>query len=228
MRKRSPRSRAERASTENAYAFDVFLSYRRRGPALEWVNNHFFPKLRGWLEQYWPEDLGEGARPRIAKDDEMETGSRLPASLREMHASSKVMLAVLSQEYFRSPWCLAEWEAMRLRERKIGLKTKGLIYPVLFCGDPAELPRDAASRQCVDFSAMNTPDEIFRKHASYVEFDRAMQKVARDVVAMVRRAPPRTRWPALHAPPMPPRNKAPLPRLEAILVDAPKRTAKRP
>ena len=64
---------------------------------------------------------------------------------------------------------------MRLREKKLGMKTKGLIYPVLFCGDPSELPRDAASRQCVDFSAMNTPDEIFRKHASYVEFDRAMQ-----------------------------------------------------
>jgi hypothetical protein len=60
---------------------------------------------------------------------------------------------------------------------------------------------------------MNTPDEIFRKHASYVDFDRAMQKVARDVVAMVRRAPPRARWPKLHAPPLPPRHKAQLPRL---------------
>lgn len=203
MRKRSQRSHPE------AYDFDVFLSYRRRGPALDWVNNHFFPKLRGWLEQYWPDP---DARPRIAKDDEMETGSRWPVSLREMHGGSKVMVAVLSQEYFRSAWCLAEWEAMRLREKKLGMKTKGLIYPVLFCGDPSDLPRDAANRQCVDFSAMNTPDEIFRKHASYVEFDRAMQKVARDVVAMVRRAPPRTRWPALK-PPSPPKKTALLPRL---------------
>ncbi len=197
-----------------AYDFDVFLSYRRRGPALDWVQNHFFPKLRGWLEQYWPEDLGaENGRPRIAKDDEMEAGARWPARLREMHGGSKVMVAVLSQEYFRSPWCLAEWEGMRAREKKIGLKTKGLVYPVLFCGDPSDLPRDAASRQCVDFSAMNTPDEIFRKHASYVDFDRAMQKVARDVVTMVRRAPPRARWPKLHAPSLPPRHKAQLPRL---------------
>jgi len=101
---------------------------------------------------------------------------------------------------------------MRLREKKLGMKTKGLIYPVLFCGDPSDLPRDAASRQCVDFSAMNTPDEIFRKHASYVEFDRAMQKVARDVVGMVRRAPPRTKWPVLK-PPSPPKKTALLPRL---------------
>ena len=202
--------RSQRSHPEGQYAFDVFVSYRRRGPALEWVQNHFFPKLRGWLEQYWPEDL-EG-RPRIAKDDELETGARWPASLRDMHAGSKVMLAVLSQEYFRSAWCLAEWEAMRLREKKLGMKTKGLIYPVLFCGDPSDLPRDAASRQCVDFSAMNTPDEIFRKHASYVEFDRAMQKVARDVVAMVRRAPPRKKWPTLK-PPSPPKKTAPLPRL---------------
>jgi hypothetical protein len=194
------------------YDFDVFLSYRRRGPALEWVQNHFFPKLRGWLEQYWPEDLG-GQRPRVAKDDEMEAGARWPARLREMHAGSKVMVAVLSQEYFRSPWCLAEWDAMRRREKKLGMKTKGLVYPVLFCGDPGDLPRDAASRQCVDFSTMNTPDEIFRKHASYVDFDRAMQKVARDVVAMVRRAPPRARWPKLAAPPLPPRHKAQLPRM---------------
>ncbi len=217
MPERSRPSRTRKPAVREgalAYDFDVFLSYRRRGPALEWVQNHFFPKLRGWLEQYWPEDLGrETGRPRIAKDDEMEIGSRWPANLRQMHGGAKVMVAVLSQEYFRSPWCLAEWEAMRLRERKLSMKTKGLIYPVLFCGDPSDLPRDAASRQCVDFSAMNTPDEIFRKHASYVDFDRAMQKVARDVVAMIRRAPPIARWPALKVPPLPPRIKAAMPRL---------------
>jgi hypothetical protein len=230
MRKPSRPSRHREAvrgsGREDVYEFDIFLSYRRRGPALDWVNNHFFPKLRGWLEQYWPEDLGrESGRPRLAKDDEMEAGSRWPASLRKMHAGSKVMLAVLSQEYFRSSWCLAEWEAMRLRERKLGMRTKGLIYPVLFCGDPSDLPRDASTRQCVDFSAMNTPDEIFRKHASYVEFDRAMQTVARDVVAMVRRAPPRGRWPVLTTPPSPSRVRALLPRLAPVANAKHKRKA---
>ena len=197
------------------YEFDVFLSYRRRGPALEWVENHFFPKLRGWLEQYWPKDFD--GRPRMAKDDEMERGSRWPARLKQMHAGSKVMVAVLSQEYFRSPWCLAEWESMRLRERKLGLggrkDARGLIYPVLFCGDPADLPKDASTRQCVDFSMLNTPDEIFRHHALYVDFDRQMQKVARELITMVRRAPERGRWPALKAPRTLPRRTAALPRL---------------
>ena len=94
MPKRSQPSQPE-------YDFDVFLSYRRRGPALDWVQNHFFPKLRGWLEQYWPDPE---TRPRIAKDDEMESGSKWPVMLRDMSISAEDGVYVQNRQLPDGTW----------------------------------------------------------------------------------------------------------------------------
>jgi hypothetical protein len=207
------------------YEYEVFVSYRRRDPVLSWVNNHFFPKLSHWLPQFWPAEMPS---PRLAKDDEMEVGVRWPARLVEMHAGSRCMVAIVSPEYFRSAWCVTEWRAMQAREAFLGLadgasaarrrgqrvaRPRGLIYPVLFCGDASVLPRDAASRQWFDFTKLNFPDEVFRYHPTYLDFDQAVQDVARELVGMIKSAPPRRSWPEIHAPPSLARPNVGLPRL---------------
>jgi hypothetical protein len=190
------------------------VSYRRRDPVLSWVNGHFFPKLAHWLPQFWPSEL---PAPRIAKDEQMETGVRWPQRLREMHAGSCCMLAVVSPEYFRSAWCVAEWRAMVAREKFLSISTRsrarGLIYPVLFCGDASVLPKDAAARQWFDFTRMNSPDDVFRFHPTYVQFDHSVQDVARELAGMIRAVPPRAKWPAITLPATLVRPTVALPRL---------------
>jgi TIR domain len=211
MQRRSAKSRAR---PERAYEYEVFVSYRRRDPVLSWLNNHFFPKLSHWLPQFWPAEMPS---PRVAKDDQMETGVRWPERLTEMHSGSRCMVAIVSPEYFRSAWCVSEWRAMQARERHLKLMTKsrarGLIYPVLFCGDASVLPKDACSRQWFDFTKLNFPDEVFRYHPTYVDFDQAVQDVARELVGMIRSAPPRQDWPEIEAPPSLARPPVMLPRL---------------
>jgi hypothetical protein len=217
MRKRSAKSRARpktRGPSGLAYEYEVFVSYRRRDPVLSWLNNHFFPKLSHWLPQFWPAEM---ASPRLAKNDQMEVGSRWPERLVEMHSGSRCMVAIVSPEYFRSAWCVSEWRAMQARESFFGLATKsrtrGLIYPVLFCGDASVLPRDAAARQWFDFTKLNFPDEVFRYHPTYVDFDQAVQDVARELVGMIKSAPDREAWPEIDAPPSLARPPVSLPRL---------------
>ena len=196
------------------YEYEVFVSYRRRDPVLSWMNNHFFPKLVHWLPQFWPSEM---PTPRVAKDDQMETGVRWPDRLAQMHAGSRCMVAIVSPEYFRSAWCVSEWRAMQAREKLVGMATKqrtrGLIFPVLFCGDTSILPKEAASRQWADFTRLNFPDEVFRFHPSYLELDQAVQDVARDLVSMIKSAPKRRAWPHLDAPKTLARPSIALPRL---------------
>ncbi len=212
---RSARARDDgRGEGAPAYDYEVFVSYRRRDPVLSWMNNHFFPKLVHWLPQFWPSEL---PTPRVAKDDQMETGVRWPDRLAQMHAGSRCMVAILSPEYFRSEWCTSEWRAMQAREKVVGMATKsrtrGLIFPVLFCGDTSVLPKEAAARQWADFTRLNFPDEVFRFHPTYLELDQAVQGVARDLVSMIKSAPPRRAWPRLEAPKTLARPPIALPRL---------------
>lgn len=212
----SPRARARSKTKASAlaYEYEVFVSYRRRDPVLSWMNNHFFPKLAHWLPQFWPSEMPS---PRIAKDDQMETGVKWPERLVQMHAGARCMVAIVSPEYFRSPWCVSEWKAMMAREKFLGIATKsrtrGLIYPVLFCGDSSVLPKDACARQWADFTRLNFPDEVFRYHPTYVQLDQAVQDVARELVGMIRGAPERQAWPVLKAPPTLARPPLALPRL---------------
>jgi len=190
------------------------VSYRRKDPVLSWLNHHFFPKLCHWLPQFWPAEMPS---PRLAKDDEMDTGARWPERLVQMHAGSRCMVAIVSPEYFRSAWCVSEWKAMMAREQYLRVATKnrtrGLIYPVLFCGDATVLPKDAASRQWVDFTRLNFPDEVFRYHPTYVDFDQAVQDVARELANMIRGVPARERWPEIKIPSSVARPLLALPRL---------------
>ncbi len=36
------------------YEYDVFVSYRRKQPVMDWVKNHFHPLLEQWLPNAMP------------------------------------------------------------------------------------------------------------------------------------------------------------------------------
>ena len=97
----------------SGYKYHIFISYRRAGEAGEWVHNHFFPVLKGRLESMLPEE------PKIFIDENIEKGSKWPEKLAQALHQSRCMIAVWSPGYFRSTWCVAEWETLLARERTI-------------------------------------------------------------------------------------------------------------
>ncbi|MDX2041811.1 MAG: toll/interleukin-1 receptor domain-containing protein [Acidobacteriota bacterium] len=180
------------------YLYDVFISYRHKPPVLDWVRNHFYPLLDQWLPSAMP------VEPKIFIDfDEIEIGAAWPAKLRQALRQSRCILSVWSPEYFRSEWCLAEWQTFRERERLLELATEqqpdGLIYPVVF-SDGEHFPPEAVGTQLQDLRDWNTPHQVFRETAAYVEFDNQMQTLVKGLAKTIGRAPAWQDWPIITPP----------------------------
>jgi hypothetical protein len=179
------------------YVYDVFVSYRHKPPVLDWIKNHFYPLLEQWL----PNALPVGHAAKIFVDWEaIETGAAWPAKLQQALKCSRCLLPVWSPEYFRSHWCLAEWQTMLARERQLGMRTvelaEGLIYPVTFF-DGEHFPPEARDCQQKDLCCWNSPHSVFRATADYVEFDRQVQALVQELAQMIQRAPAWQDWPVI-------------------------------
>ena len=184
---------------DNGYEFDIFLSYRRsgRGNACQWVHNHFYPLLLDCLTDQ------VGWEPRIFIDLAAETGSDWPSLLEDALLRSKMLVAVWSPPYFRSAWCLAEWESMQARERALNLgqpsRPNGLIYPIIF-SDSDNFPPAALRRQARDLKPWSNPFLAYRESHGYDALYREMQDIAIEIGQMLTRAPIwRPGWP-IHRP----------------------------
>ncbi len=193
------------------YQYDVFLSYTRKPPVGEWVQNHFHPLLNTWLSNH----LGKDAR--IFRDVELETGTHWPEALQEAHRRSKILVAVWSPPYFSdSRWCMAEWISMRQREKELGLASglkPGLVYPVVF-SDGDRFPDEAKTTTWKNLSNFNTPYRQFRKTKKYVDFDKIMQEVAQELLIRIENSPDwEPDWPIMHPDPQQ-SGELPLPRIQ--------------
>ena len=111
------------------YEHDIFISYRRMDE--EWVNwtrDNFLRPLRSLLRPA----LGN---VRIFVDNQIETGTSWPAYLARAHARSRLLIPVLSRDYFNSDWCRLELALMHYREKLVGYRTPAqdnvLILPVI-------------------------------------------------------------------------------------------------
>ena len=165
-----------------SYQYDVFLSYRRsgHGNAGQWVRNHFHPLLRDCLSDQ------VGWEPTIFFDLEVETGLRWPDLLADALRRSKMLVAVWSPPYFRSSWCLAEWQSMLAREQL--LSGKVLIYPVVF-SDSHTFPDAAKNRQSRDLKAWSNPFPAYQETRDYDRFYQEMQDVAAELGRMLAAVP---------------------------------------
>lgn len=186
-----------------SYEFDIFVSYRRTDTIGKWVKNHLVPMLQSRLNEVSPDDI------RIFCDFKMDDGVNFPAELERQIKASKLLVGIWTANYFRSEWCMAEWESFRKRQKQLGLftgdHTQGLIYPILFSGGNYFHP-DARITQCNrDFSQLNYPEESFRNSTRYLEFDDLVKQMADDLVVRLDAVPewqedfPIAKLPALKA-----------------------------
>jgi len=186
-----------------SYEHHVFLSYPRTGDVPDWVRNHLYPVLMRQLESEMSED------PRVFVDETIDTGSVWSDALyRALHRSC-CLLAVWTPQFFRSKWCIAEWQTMLRREERLKLGTRenpiGLVYPVVFA-DGESFPDEARRRQAkLDMRDYAYPYPQFKTTVKYLEFHDKVGVVARELVAMLNRTPTwDPAWESVRPEPAPP------------------------
>jgi hypothetical protein len=170
------------------YEHEIFISYRRSTTVGHWVQRHLAPRLQARLDDVAPTPV------RIFFDSQMENGVNLPEDLKRNIVASGLLLPVWSADYFRSAWCMAEWQSFRKREEKLGYFSSAnpasLVYPVRYA-DGTSFHPDAQIALCrKDFSQLNYPDESFRKSVRYLQFDDLVREVAEELIARIPMLPP--------------------------------------
>lgn len=134
------------------YVYDVFISYKNQAGLVDWVADHFCPLLQKRLS------LELHYEPSIFRDKvSIAAGDEWDPAIKKALATSRLIVAILTPQYFTSKWCVAEWLSMEKRE-KLSLQTANkLLIPVKFSnGD--NFPTLASKRQFVpstDFLGVN-------------------------------------------------------------------------
>ena len=186
-----------------AYDFDIFISYRRTDTVGRWVKNHLLPRLQDRLNDIAPTQV------RVSCDIQMETGVRWPDELKRRLARSGLLIMVCTADYFRSPWCMAEWQSFREREKMLGYfgsaNPRGLTYPVRYADGDYFHPEIRPAQCRMDFRGLNYPDEIFRNSPKYIDFDELVQAMAEELVPRLSALPIwRDDFPIVEPEPLPP------------------------
>ncbi|HTF04415.1 MAG TPA: toll/interleukin-1 receptor domain-containing protein [Bacteroidia bacterium] len=163
------------------YAYEVFLSYKNHHVTNPWVIK-FEEKLSYWLTQ----ELG-GEEPRIFFDRHtIETGTIWPNELRDGIKKSKCLLCIWTPQYFRSKWCLSEWQSFEKREQLA--QGSKLILPLKF-HDGEHYPEQAQLRQILDVSNYTNTNSAFWETAKAIELEDKIKDLCKDLARAINSAP---------------------------------------
>jgi hypothetical protein len=160
------------------YKYEIFLSYARGDMEALWVKERFMPKLKGYLR-------AEVGRVEISVDYEIQPGINWDINLKRRIATSRIMLPLLSADYFHSEWCRKEMALMLEREQSIGLNGRdqeyGLLIPIRL-GDGLTFPDIISHIQYIDFAKYfdpDLPDCTMRASSFNIEVQKLAQVIAR-------------------------------------------------
>lgn len=175
-----------------AYEYDIFLSYTRRGPLGDWVNEYFLKFFEPFLEN------ALGSANLFVDKKEIKSGDSWPERIKKALCKSKCMVAICSPAYFKSQWCVNEYRIMLNREKRLGYQTtenpKGLILPVVVF-DGNNFPEFAQRKQHLDCRNFARVGQGFAKTERYVEFQDKIISWVEEVAKAVENAPPwEERW----------------------------------
>lgn len=136
------------------YEHHIFLSYRRSDQDwIRWTRENLARALRSLLRP----SIGEVS---LYMDEMIETGAPWPLHLALNHARSKLMVAVLSRDYFHSDWCRLELALMHNREQITGFRTAanpfGLIVPLII-DDGKHFPPEVQAMQSREIHEFANP-----------------------------------------------------------------------
>jgi len=192
-------------SPPSDYAYDVFFSYKRHDLTKEWTRQ-VHTRLKFWLTQ----ELGGREAALFVDEESIETGDRWPDKLKEALKSSRCMVCVWSPEYFQSRWCVSEWKSFRARERRIRMKSHGLIAPMKF-HDGEHFPKEARKIQWIDVAAYTSTMPAFWASQRALELEDKLKELAASVAHVIQDAPSfKPDWPVVEVE----ASDLPIPKLE--------------
>jgi hypothetical protein len=180
-----------------SYKYDVFLSYNAHAGVKDWVEHHFYAALTQCLEAECHDS------PKIYNYAEREPGAEWPPEVRDALARSKLLVCIWTPRYFSSRWCIAEWKTMCARARAARIELEHLIYPIQY-GDGNYYPLEARNQRQSDFRKWAIPVKSWMDNPEYVEFRRAVQKIAESLAGRLESVPEwSTEWPLVEPEPEP-------------------------
>ena len=211
------------------YEYDVFISYERDSLTTGWITEHFLPLFRTWLRQEISAICARPALPiffdtsqtdpEFPQDLKLKVagippGSDWDKSLRDAIRVSRCMVGIWNPPYFDSHWCNIEWKSFDQRSQATG---SSVLIPTRF-HDGNSFPQRATQIQSIDFSPYALFGAALVQSRRYVQFQQAVQLLARQVATAVKGAPPFAPWPVADEimpppPPTPPPPHVPFPRL---------------
>jgi hypothetical protein len=152
------------------FQYACFISYPHgKGQLVK----SFIAKLREALIDYLDPYLSSDQLVFL-DEDRLKGGDLLDAKLAVELCNSACMILVFSPRYFdrTHPYCAREYRAMeKLEEERLARisnrPASGLIIPVIFRGDPAELPQLLKRRLYWDFSSYTLVDPEIANNREY-------------------------------------------------------------
>jgi len=165
------------------YKYDIFLSYSRKSPHSQWVNDVFFPLFVPYVED------ALNSKITVFKDDgEIQGGSDWEQTILNSLLQSKIMVPILSPSYFMSEWCKREFQVFHYRQIKQGFMSKenpsGLIVPVRI-NDGDFFPDCVKKIQTLDCRNHFRIGEGFKTTARYIELQDKLIAWANEVAQAI-------------------------------------------
>lgn len=167
------------------YAYEVFLSYRRGTIHSQWLAEHFIPLFKDRLREEVADRCCRDSSEMFHDETDVLPGMRIPEKVATGLKAARCLLAMVSPAYFRSPYCLAEWESFKTRGQ---LEHRDLIIPAIL-SPGATVAAEVADTMWADLSDYTIVGEGFRKTELYVAFQREIKKLARHVAGIIAEAP---------------------------------------
>lgn len=166
------------------YEHHIFLSYARGNVWSSFVKETFLPKFEAYLEL----EVGPVV---VSVDYQIQAGARWDPALHRRIARSKLMLPLLSANYFHRDWCRREMALMLEREKSLGLEGRddeyGLLIPIHLGGGPT-FPDLIGRVQYLDFEDFADPD-LPPGSTRAAEFNSSLRRLAKVIARTLPNVP---------------------------------------
>jgi hypothetical protein len=181
------------------YEYDIFVSYKHTKTkdvkvpgTIDWIRMHFKPMLM----QVVGLELGHPAKVFV-DEDEIALGASWPTDIGHALGKSRILVALWSNWYSNSVWCMKELTYMLAREQAYGCRTlenpHGLVIPAIISGEG--IPAVLGKIKCLEIQPYyNTRMQTYSPRAE--ELESLLASKAKDVVKAIQHAPQwQAAWP---------------------------------
>jgi hypothetical protein len=172
---------------EMGYEYDIFLSYNRKHPHGQWVNDIFYPLVIPYIEDATNKEV------KVFKDDrEILSGAQWERTILRALLKSRMMISILSPSYFMSEWCKKEFQIMHYRQIQLGFMSdanpNGIIVPIRI-NDGDFFPKCVSKIQSLDCRNYFRIGEGFKATPRFVELQDRLLSWSNDVAKAVEISP---------------------------------------